>query len=73
MTLAQYVRCFLFGGDLPEARRLVIPPGLRLSKGAPARARAKRARAIAFLGDRWCLAGTRAAQVARSKNEAEFL
>lgn len=58
---------------IPEPVHVEIPPEPGTGEQASPERQAKRERAIAILGDRWCLAGTRQKQIAKLRNDGADL
>jgi hypothetical protein len=63
----------LFSTRVPEPLQVEIPPGVDLGASAPAKYDSKLKAALAYLGTKWCLASTRAAQIQQIKDNAEDL
>lgn len=63
----------LFHRAVPEPRMAEIMPEPGAGETTSPERQAKRERAIAILGDRWCLAGTRQEQIAKLRNEGADL
>lgn len=63
----------LFGALTPEPEQVEIPPNTDLGTAEPSRYESKRKAALAFLGEKWCLARTRAEQLQQIKDNGEDL
>lgn len=63
----------LFAIDTAEPAKVEIPPGADLGTAEPPNYESKRKAALAFLGEKWCLAPTRADQLKQIRDNGEDL